>query len=148
MSSRKGRYKPINPKKYRGDSTNIIYRSNLEYKFMYWLDMKESVVQWSSEEFWVPYRSPKDNRVHRYFPDFWVMFANPDGATREIMIEVKPDIQTRPPASKYTKKGTKTKGYFRDIFIFGINEAKWKAAREYCLNKGWEFQIITEKQLK
>jgi hypothetical protein len=30
---------------------------------------------------------------------------------------------------------------------YGKNQAKWKAAREYCADRGWNFQIMTEKQL-
>ena len=30
---------------------------------------------------------------------------------------------------------------------YGVNEAKWKAAREFCQDKGWEFRIITEAEL-
>jgi hypothetical protein len=30
---------------------------------------------------------------------------------------------------------------------WGVNEAKWNAAKELCSHKGWEFRILTEKEL-
>ena len=31
--------------------------------------------------------------------------------------------------------------------MFEQNQAKWKAAREFCMDNGWEFKIMTEKEL-
>ena len=59
------------------------------------------------------------------------------------MIEVKPKKQTRPPE----KKTYKTKQYVQDIYEYGVNEAKWKAATAYCQKRGWEFRILTEDHL-
>ena len=67
-----GKYKPINPKKYKGDPTRIIYRSLWERKFMNFCDTKPSVTKWASEEISIPYISPVDNRLLRYFPDYLV----------------------------------------------------------------------------
>ena len=58
----KSRYKPNNPKKYNGDYRNIICRSNWERRFCSWCDLNENVLEWGSEEFWIPYRAP-DGRV-------------------------------------------------------------------------------------
>jgi hypothetical protein len=33
------------------------------------------------------------------------------------------------------------------VTTWGVNEAKWKAAKEFCFNRGWKFQIFTEKEL-
>ena len=38
--------------------------------------------------------------------------------------------------------------YLREVKTWGINEAKFKAAEEFCENKGWKWQIITEDILK
>lgn len=67
-----GKYRPTNPRKYKGDPTNVIYRSLWERKFMQWCDLNSNIMEWGSEEFFIPYRSPVDKRVHRYFPDFYV----------------------------------------------------------------------------
>ena len=67
-----GKFKPSYPGKYKGDPTNIIYRSLWERKFMVWCDRNINVEEWGSEEIIIPYISPVDGRVHRYFPDFYV----------------------------------------------------------------------------
>jgi hypothetical protein len=138
MSS-KGRFKPKNPHKYKGDPTNIVYRSGWELKLMGYLDNHEEVVQWASEEFCIPYRSPVDNRIHRYFPDFWVKKV--DGSV--MVIEVKPASQAEPP--KQPKRMSRR--YVNEVFEYGKNQAKWKAAREYCDDRGWQFVVMTEKEL-
>lgn len=125
----------------------IIYRSSLELRFMNFLDTHDSVKKWASEEMWLPYVSPKDRRTHRYFPDFIVEFVSKNGETQTVMIEVKCFRETQQPKVKRTKTGKLSRQYFRDAFIWAINQAKWEAAKKYCLNKQWEFRLITEKDL-
>ena len=98
--SYRGKFKPKNPKKYLGNPTNIIYRSLLERRFMVYLDNTPAVLKWSSEEIIIPYVSPLDNRVHRYFPDFYMKYKNSTGLVVEDLIEVKPSRQTKPPDPK------------------------------------------------
>tara|TARA_R100000081_G_scaffold91914_1_gene71555 strand:+ start:1281 stop:1724 length:444 start_codon:yes stop_codon:yes gene_type:complete len=144
--SYKGKYRPKHPNKYNGDPTNIIYRSSWELKLMVYLDEHKDIVQWSSEEFCVPYRSPIDGRMHRYFPDFWIKRR----AGGCVLIEVKPHKQTMPPDIKNknkTKSGRISRRYLNEVKTWGINEAKWKAAEEYCKDRGWKFKIMTEKEL-
>lgn len=143
MKTYKGRFKPKNPKKYKGDPTNIIYRSLWERKLMAHLDENESVLMWSSEEVIIPYRSPLDNRIHRYFPDFYVKAVDANGTLKEMLIEVKPKKETVEP----TKKKKITKQYITEVTTWGKNQAKWAAAREYCSDRGWEFRLMTEKEL-
>lgn len=138
-----GRFSPKNPSKYRGDPTNIIFRSLWELKVMKYLDENSNILEWCSEEIAIPYISPIDNRRHRYFPDFIVRAKTPDGSIKTMMLEVKPKHQTQEP--KIQKK--KTKKYLTEVMTWGVNQAKWKYAREYCLDKGWEFKIITETEL-
>lgn len=134
-----GRFVPNNPTKYLGNPTNIWYRSMWERRVMVHLDTNSSVLEWSSEEIIIPYLSPIDNRYHRYFPDFFV--RTNIGA---IILEVKPRAQAIMPE----KKGEKvTKRYLQEVMTYGINQAKWKAAEEYCLDRGWKFKVITEKEL-
>lgn len=139
---KQGFYKPKNPKKYLGDPTNIVFRSGWERRVMQYLDDNVNVVKWSSEEVVIPYISPIDNRRHRYFVDFYVEAVNPDGSIKKMLLEVKPKAQTKPPPV-----ARKTKRYITEVMTWGVNEAKWKAAREYCLDRGWEFRIITEAEL-
>lgn len=138
-----GRFFPKNPKKYAGDVTSIWYRSLWERKAMNWFDLNENVLEWSSEELIIPYLSPIDNKYHRYFPDFVAKIRSRDGSIQKFVIEVKPEKQTKPPpkAKKVTKR------VITEIATWGINEAKWKAATELCLDRGWSFKLITEKEL-
>jgi hypothetical protein len=137
----KGIFKPRNPNKYKGDPTNIVYRSSWELKYMMNLDSDPNIKWWQSEEVVVPYRSPIDNRQRRYFPDF--LFRNQAGET--FMVEIKPAVQTKPPVLTEGKK--KTKSFINEVMTWGVNEAKWKYATEYCLDRGWKFVILTENEL-
>ena len=139
----KGKYRPTNPKKYKGDPTNIIYRSLWERKFMCYCDLNDNILEWGSEEFFIPYRYPLDNRVHRYFPDFYIKYIKSNGSICRSIIEVKPDKQTRPPK----KPKRQTKGYKYEVTQYVTNEAKWDAAKEFCKDRLWEFRIFTEKEL-
>ena len=137
-------YHPAFPKKYRGNPNNIICRSNWERKFCNYCDMNKNILEWCSEEFFIPYRSPLDNRIHRYFPDFFIKVQESNGRTKGYVVEVKPKRQTMPP-TKSSKKRQKT--YINEVKTYTINEAKWKAAKEFCADRSLEFRIITEEEL-
>ena len=139
----KGKYKVRCPYKYKGDPTKVIYRSLWELKFMRYCDSNINILEWGSEEMYVWYRSPVDNRPHRYFPDFYIKVREKNGTIKKYIIEVKPQRQTKPPA----KPKRQTKGYLREAFEYAKNQAKWKAANEWCLDRGFEFKVITEKEL-
>tara|TARA_B100001175_G_C19230996_1_gene505247 strand:+ start:7 stop:441 length:435 start_codon:yes stop_codon:yes gene_type:complete len=139
----RGKYYPSHPKKYKGDPTNIIYRSLWERKFMVYCDKNTNILEWASEEIAIPYRSPIDNRVHRYFPDFYMKVKEVNGKIKRYVIEVKPAKQTKPP----TKPKRQTKGYIREAYEYAKNQAKWKMAREFCADRMWEFKVVTEKEL-
>jgi hypothetical protein len=141
--SYKGKYQPSYPKKYKGDPTNIIYRSLWERKFMVYCDLNENIIEWGSEELVLPYRSPVDNRIHRYFPDFYIKVKESTGQIKKYIIEIKPQRQTIEP--KVPKR--KTKGYIYEVVEYAKNQAKWKAAKEWCLDRGYEFKILTENEL-
>jgi hypothetical protein len=133
----KGFYRPKNISKYKGDHRKIVYRSKLELTFMRYCDGNNKVLKWSSEEVTIPYRSPIDGKLHRYFPDFWVKTEQ-----GETLIEIKPKIQTKPPKQKANKRR-----YIREVKTWGINEAKWKAAEAYCKDQNWNWKILTESDL-
>lgn len=138
-----GIFRPSNPQKYVGDHTNIIYRSSWEARCMDWFDKNPNIISWASEELIVPYVSPVDGKWHRYFPDFLVKMKGKDGKTKTMMIEVKPKRQAQPP--KPMKRVTKR--YITEVATYGVNQAKWKAAEEYCKDRTWEFRVITEDDL-
>ena len=131
----KGKFRVDNPGKYKGDISNIVYRSLWELRFMKWCDKNQSVEEWGSETVIVPYISPIDRKAHRYFVDFYVKVRNKNGALQKYLIEIKPERFTKPPA--IPKK--KTKRF--------IDDAKWKAAFEFCKDRNMTFMILTEKDL-
>ena len=140
----KGKYIPINPKKYVGNSSQVIYRSLWERKLMVYCDRNEKVIEWGSEEVIVPYRSPWDGKMHRYFPDFYMKVKQGNGTQKKFIIEVKPKAQCKPPPSQPKRK---TKRWFNEVKTWGVNEAKWKYANEWCLDNNMEFKILTEDHL-
>jgi len=141
--SYKGKYKPKNPKKYLGDPTKVIYRSLWERRFMVFCDNNDSVLGWGSEEVVVPYKSPIDNKRHRYYVDFIVEIRNKKGFKEVTLIEVKPKAQCKPPE----KKSKPSRRYLREVARWGVNSAKWEAATEFAENRGWKFKILTEDEL-
>ena len=137
--SYRGLYRPTNPKKYVGNTKQIVYRSLLERRFMRYCDLNQDILYWASEELPVRYYNPLDKKYHRYLPDFIVKTVN----NEKYMIEIKPSRQVARP--KPPKK--KTKSYMRESFEYIKNQAKWQAAKSYCEDKGMKFKLITEKDL-
>jgi hypothetical protein len=147
----KGRYKPKNPEKYIGDTSNIVWRSLWERILMVWLDTSQDVLKWSSESVVVPYICATDGKMHRYFVDFWVSLK--DG--QKWLIEVKPDAQTKLPKTSNkmdairpkTNARTRMK-LLREAKTYAKNESKWKAATEFANKHGMKFVILTEKNVQ
>ena len=138
-----GIFTPLNPQKYRGDYNNITYRSSWEKKVMIWLDKKSYIHSWASEEIVVPYKSPVDGKFHRYFVDFYVQIKLENGTLISELWEVKPKKQTIEPQIKKRM----TKQYINEVVTWGVNQAKWAAAEEYCKDRGWTFRKLTEDDL-
>lgn len=139
----KGKFTPKNPQKYIGDVSNIVYRSSYELKFMKWCDLNSSILQWNSEEIIVPYLNPLDKKIHRYFVDFAIKVKTKHGEIKKYLIEVKPFRFTHPP--QVGKR--KTKQYLQEIMQWEVNQQKWKFASAYAQDQGWEFMVLTEKDL-
>ena len=140
-----GKYIPSNPKKYKGNSSKIVYRSLWERKLMVYCDMNEKVLEWGSEEIIIPYVSPWDNRIHRYFPDFYMKVKQANGSTKKFIIEVKPKKDLKPPP---TNPKRRTKQWFGKCKTYIVNKAKFKYATEYCQLNDIEFKILTEDHLQ
>jgi hypothetical protein len=136
----KGKFTPKNPKKYRGDATNIVYRSIWERNTFRWLDENDSVKEWASEEFHIPYKCATDNRMHRYFVDVWYQTIEED----EYIVEIKPKKETAPPKNP----GRRTKKYITESLTYIKNQSKWQAAEQFAAARGWKFVIWTEDTLK
>ncbi len=110
---------------------------------MKYCDLNENILEWGSEEIALPYVSPIDNRVHRYFPDFYIKVREQNGQIKKYIIEIKPAKQTKEPE----KKKKITKGYVYEVVEYAKNQAKWQAAKEFCDDRQWEFKILTENEL-
>jgi hypothetical protein len=139
-----GKYKPTNIEKYKGDHRNIIYRSLWERKFMVYCDSNEKILEWGSEELVIPYKSPLDNKWHRYFPDFYIKYLDNQGNVRRSVIEIKPKRFCEAPKIQ----SRKSKKYIYEVTEYAKNQAKWKAAKEYCEDRRYEFKILTEDHLR
>lgn len=141
-SYRQGLFKPINFQKYEGDPTNIIFRSSWEKILFNWFDRSANCVLWSSEEVVIGYMSPVDGKMHRYFVDAKATFKQKDGSKKTFLIEIKPFAQTLPP------KNTRNKRVLMEaVATYQVNQAKWEAARRYCEERNWTFQVVTEYEL-
>lgn len=143
MASYKGKFQCRNPGKYQGDAYAITYRSSLELRLMNYLDLQPNVLAWGSETVIIPYRSPIDGKMHRYFMDFYVKMRNTKGGIEELLIEVKPLKQCSPPKPV----ARKTRRFITEVQTWGVNEAKWTAATAYCNARNWKFRIMTEKEI-
>jgi hypothetical protein len=146
--SYKGFFKPFHPEKYKGNPLKIVYRSRWELKYMSELDLDKSVIQWSSEEVIIFYKNPLDQKTHRYFPDFYVKKLV-NGEIKEYIIEIKPYKQTIKPKKPAKQKNERYPlRFLKEAATFVINTQKWSAAEHYCKNRGYEFVLLTEKELK
>ena len=110
---------------------------------MKYCDHTDSILEWGSEEIIIPYRSPIDNRVHRYYPDFYIKVREKSGKISKYIIEIKPKKQTKPPYGK----DKRTAAYKKEALTFAKNRAKWDAAEEFCDDRQMKFLILTEDHL-
>ncbi len=143
MKKREPKFRPQNPEKYDGNPTNIIYRSSWERRMMLYFDSHSEVLKWSSEEFSIPYRSPVDKRIHRYFPDFKATIIDKNNNKKTFVYEVKPYAQTQPPVRGKKRERT----FLNEVLTYGKNMAKFEAANKYCIERDWEFKVLTEKEI-
>ena len=60
-----------------------------------------------------------------------------------MILEIKPKKQSIQPQ----KRSRITQKYISEVITWGVNEAKWKAATEYCLDRNWQFKVLTEEDL-
>lgn len=138
-----GKYQLKNPKKYKGDRNNVVFRSSYELKMFTKLDTAKSVLAWNAEEVVIPYFFELDQQWHRYFMDIWYKARTPQGEIIERLVEIKPAVKTRPPAPRKRK----TKAFLEEQIEWARNQAKWKAAHKYAKKHGMTFHVFTEREL-
>ena len=135
----------LHPEKYTGKyKQNITMRSSWELAFVRYCDRNSNILEWSNEEKIVIYKSPIDHRNHRYFIDFYIKVKQPSGKTKEFLVEIKPYNKTIKPVLT-EKMQQKTKVTL--VKEWGVNTAKWTAARSYAQQHNMIFKIVTEKDL-
>lgn len=139
---KQGVYKPVNPEKYIGGHFPQ-YRSSWELKFFRWCDKNTNVLEWTSETIIVPYRSPVDNRYHRYFVDNAIVLKEGDNIVR-YLVEIKPYKQTQPPV--VTKRKKQSTILYEKV-TYEVNQSKWEAAEKYAKKRNMKFIILTENEL-
>ena len=146
---KQGVFNPQNPEKWILAKTSITqgnairYMSSYELKCFKFLDTHPSIIKVSSEPFAIPYLSPKDDKIHRYYPDLIV--KNKDGTI--FLVEIKPHSQTIPPKIPKTNRKSSLERYARELETYNINIAKWQSAAKFCNEKNIKFLILTEKHL-
>jgi hypothetical protein len=137
MAGTHGKYIPKYPEKYVGDVQNIEFRSKWEIRFMEFCDANMNILKWGSEEIYIPYVKPTTKKVHRYYPDFFIMYKNSKGQIVKEIIEIKPKKEVA-----LTKKSS-----LYDKVAIAINMAKWEAAKQFCTAHGMSFRVLTEDSL-
>lgn len=143
--SLKGKYRPRNPKKYKGNPMMIEYRSSWELSVMKWMDRNPKVIWWQSEEKAIWYYDPVTKKKRRYFPDFIFHYERADGIEVTEVIEVKPQSQVDGPPKNPKRR---TKSWFYQVQTYVTNRAKWEAATGWCEDRGYSFRFLTEKNTK
>ena len=144
---RSGKYEPRNPEKYIGDIHNIIYRSSWEHRFCTYCDTNELILKWSSEPIAIDYYNPLDKKDHKYNVDFYIKVLKESGEEQDWIIEIKPEKQTKKPIYEGVNTLSKLKSYNRNMQIWITNQAKFKAAKEWALKRGFKFGVIDENFL-
>jgi hypothetical protein len=140
---KKGIYKPVNRAKYLG-TQDPVYRSSYELFFFRWCDNNPRVLEWTSESVVIPYKSPLDNKFHKYYVDNSIIYKINENTIKKFLVEIKPSKQTEPPKKRGNKKEST---YVIEATTFAKNSAKWEAAKKWCEGNGFDFLILTEKQL-
>ena len=145
--SYKGKFRPKNPNKYKGNPSNIIYRSLLERRFMVYLDNNPSILKWQSEEIIIPYVSPIDNRAHRYFPDFYIKLRktqNNKKIVEHYVVEIKPKAQLKKPVHprRKTKKALENYKWAYETYV--RNLCKNDALQKVGKSRKFKVMLLTE----
>jgi len=141
----KGKFRPDNPDKYKGDAGNIVYRSSWELNFMKYCDSRDEILSWQSEEKCIWYYDPVAKKKRRYFPDFMIQYKRSDGIIVEEVVEIKPARQVKGPPVNPKRK---TQSWTREVMTYVTNQAKWKAASSWAEDRGMNFRLLTEKDVK
>jgi len=108
---------------------------------MQWCDRNPNILRWGSEEFRIPYFHPVKQKICNYIPDFIIKYRDKDDRIITEILEVKPAKE-----AVLNLPGRKKISTYDQVQL-AINNAKWKAAKEFCESHGIKFRVLTEHQL-
>ena len=143
---RQGYYKPKNPQKYKGPLP-IIYRSSWERKFCHWCDHNEDVLYWMSEPFSIDYFNLLDNRIHKYYPDFYIRLRRMDEGKEvfeNVVVEIKPKAQLQKPKEPKRKTAKAMTNYKYGYETYVRNLCKTDALQKLAKSRGFKVMLLTE----
>ena len=144
---RQGYFVPKNPAKYKGDITQIIYRSGWEFKFFKFCDENPMVIEYASEPLSIDYWNSVDKRQAKYWIDGYMKTKNTSGVEKEWLIEVKPNKFILPPKPPKRMTDKQTRSYVSHAKAYLVNTDKFRAAKAYAKAHNMRFGIITENFL-
>lgn len=137
-SAKTGEFIPQHPEKYTGKEKPI-YKSSLELSFMLYVDRNPNIVSWGYEGTTIKYFDRARGKVRRYFIDFSIV-VKVGPIYKTVWIEIKPESETHAPRGR-ARNDNKAQ------MTWMTNQSKWEAAKALAKSKGYEFHVITEKQL-
>lgn len=156
-TAKRGLYKLLNPEKFVCPSDNymgstrlnengdlcVLFKSSLEMRAFEYADFNKYIKKWSLEPFAITYIKPSDNRTHRYYPDLFLEFTNGE----KFIVEIKSLSERERPVPPKYKSYSSVQRYAADCLTYVTNQAKWKAAEEFCKYRNYHFTVLTEKEL-
>lgn len=114
---------------FRGQSS-IQFESTLERDLLTQLEFDDKVLDVIAQPAEIPFKL--NGRRYHYTPDFLVFYklgsSSYHNYPKPHLIEVKPEIEWRTHWKKWS--------------------TKWKAARRYSIEQGWQFQILDESRIR
>jgi len=133
----------------------LFYRSGLEQKMMVYFDNNDNIINWGAEHLRIPYTKTEwvnesqefKTTDHSYYPDFYYELKRSDGTISKVVAEVKPESETIEPKISSNPTSKQLKNFEYSLKMYNKNLSKWTYMIEYCERKGFEFIIITEKNL-
>lgn len=108
------------------------------------LDNNPNILTYGSESIVLPYTSPLDGKLHRYFVDMVATLRDKNGNIKKLLIEVKPYKQLSPPVFS-NRKSQSTLLY--ENKQYALNMAKFSAAKQWCKKNNYTFLILTEREI-
>lgn len=140
---KQGTYEVKNWDKYLG-TKNPRYLSSYELEVFQFLDDEPSIEKWGAEIVIVEYFNPVKEKKSRYIVDVYVEYVNKNGDRKKKLIEIKPSRDIKRPFKTRNKRQTT---FEEEMRTWAVNRTKWEAAHKYASERGWEFEIFTEKQI-